>query len=236
MLDRNHVLGVVLAHSAAAKVVASHLPLWLRTCSKVVVFTPNEQGFHLPGADVFCAVDDGGAYSPHTSVRCRHALTYSLGLGYPYTMLLEYDAVTWGPIPDHAIPPHGGVAACRWPNEPVSPVPGKVFASPFYLHFPQLYTRLALELVVSAMEDMPADAEHGYTDRFVGLAVHRAGVPVKDWRAMGLCYSWENISRHEHRVVECIHAVANGALFSHGIKDEASLRRILEVAPWGRQP
>lgn len=234
MLDRN-TLGVVLAHGAAQATIRRHLPFWTRSCGRVVVVVPNEQGFSLPGAEVIEAVDDGGAYSPSTNVRARHALAHALELGYPYTMLLEYDSLAWGSIPDRAVPEHGAMAACRWPNEPVSPIPGKEFISPFYLHFPHIYTRLALELVVGTLEEsVPDDAEHGYTDRYLGLGVHRSGVPVLDWKAMGLTYSWENISKHEHRVVECIHAVAGGALFSHGIKDEASLRRILAVSPWAR--
>jgi len=146
---------------------------------------------------------------------------------------MEYDSLTWGPIPDRAVPVHGSMAATRFVNEPSSPIPGKTFKGSFYLHFPQLYSRLACELVIGTIESsMSLDAEHGYTDRFLGLAVELSGVPVLDWKSMGLSYSHQDISKHPHRVDECIAAVKAGALFSHGIKDEPSLARIMAVSPW----
>jgi hypothetical protein len=136
-------------------------------------------------------------------------------------------------VPKRVLPEHGAVAACRWPNEPHSPVPGKTFKGAFYLHFPQIYSRLALELTVGTIRQaMKFTDEHGYTDRFLGRAVELAGVPVRDWRAEGLAYSWENISAHPGRVDECVAAVQAGALFSHGIKDEKSLRRIVAASAW----
>lgn len=236
MLDRRRVLGVVLAHGAAEATVRRHLPYWLKVCQQVEIWVPVGEAFpmHTPGASVVEAVPNGGAYSGATSQRCFEALAGACESNFEFTALFEYDSLTWGPIPDKAIPEHGEVAGIRWPNELKSPVPGKTFAGAFYLHFPQLYSRLGLELTVGAMrEAMQFTDEHGYTDRYVGRAVELAGLPVKDWRAMGLAYSWENISRHEHRVAECVEAVRRGALFSHGIKDEASLRRILAVSPWG---
>lgn len=236
MLSKSIVHGVVMAHGAAQATVRRHLPYWLRVCGEVEIWVPAGEGFTLdtPGAYVFEAIPNRGAYSGATSERCTVAMEAALDTGLPYTLLMEYDALTWGPIPDAAVPAHGEVAAPRWPNEPHTPVPGKTFRGAFYLHFPQLYSRLALELTVGTIRQaMRSTDEHGYTDRFLGRAVELAGVPVRDWRAAGLSYSWENISGHERRVVECVAAVRAGAFCSHGIKDEVSLRRILAVSPFG---
>ena len=236
MPDRPNILGVVLAHGAAEATVRRHLPYWLRVCRFVEIWVPTGEGFplHTPGACVIEAIPNGGAYSAATSERCFTALAAARDHDHEFTMLLEYDAMVWGPLRERAMPEHGEVAAIRFPNEATSPIPGKTFRGAFYLHFPHLYSSLALELVVGTMrEAMHFTDEHGYTDRYVGRAVELAGVPVRDWRAAGLAYSWENISKHDHRVVECMDAVQAGALFSHGIKDEASLRRILAVSPWG---
>jgi len=236
MLAKSRVLGVVMAHGAAQATVRRHLPYWLRVCQQVEIWVPEGEGFDLnvPGAMVMEAVPNAGGYSAATSQRFALAMQCALDMGYDFTLLLEYDAMVWGPIPDRAVPEHGEVAAIKWPNEPVSPVPGLTFPGAFYLHFPHLYSRLALELTVGTMRQaMRFSDGHGYADRYVGRAVELAGVPLKDWRGMGLAYSWANISHHEHRVAECVEAVRAGALFSHGIKDEASLRRILAVSPWG---
>lgn len=229
------ILGVVMAHAAAEATVRRHLPYWLRVCDLVEVWVPEGHGFKLPeGAIVIEAVENGGAYSAATSERTTIAMGAAMDHDHEFVMLLEYDAIVWGPIPARVLPEHGAVAACRWPNEPHSPVPGKTFKGAFYLHFPQLYSRLALELTVGTIrQSMTFTDEHGYTDRFLGRAVELAGVPVRDWRAEGLAYSYENISAHPGRVAECVEAVRRGVLFSHGIKDEASLRRVLAVSQWG---
>lgn len=235
MRDGPRILGVVMAHGAVQATVERHLPYWLRVCDMVEVWVPEGEGFKLPGGVlVIEAVANGGAYSGATSERTTIAMGAASDHDPEFVMLLEYDAMVWGPISRRRMPEHGHVAACCWPNEAQSPVPGKTFKGSFYLHFPHIYSRLALELTVGTIRQaMKFTDEHGYTDRFLGRAVELAGVPVRDWRAEGLAYSWENISGHPGRVAECVEAVRGGALFSHGIKDEASLRRILAVSPWG---
>lgn len=235
MFDRPHILGVVMAHGAAEATVLRHLPYWLRVCDQVEIWVPAGEGFpiYTPGAVVIEAVPNAGGYSAATSERTFVAMQAAMDHNHEFVMLLEYDAMVWGPIPASALPEHGAVAACRWPNEPHSPIPGKTFLGAFYLHFPHLYSRLALELTVGTIRQaMRFSDEHGYTDRFLGRAVELAGVPVRDWRAEGLAYSYENISKHPGRVLECIEAVRRGTLFSHGIKDDASLQRILAASPW----
>lgn len=237
-LDKSQVLGVVLAHGDAAPSVRRHLPLWQKVCGEILVVVPEDQCFDLgDGVPVVETVPNGGKYSTETNRRAANALRIAQGAAkeIPLVMLLEWDSLVWGPIPLHAVPEWGSMAATKFPAEPRSPIHPRTFAGSFYLHFPHLYTRLALDLVLGTIDqNIPLDAEHGYTDRFLGLAVEKAGVPVLDWRAKGLSFSWENISAHPERVAACRQAVQRGALFSHGIKDEASLRQILPVSAWGK--
>ena len=123
------------------------------------------------------------------------------------------------------------MGSCMFHNEDYDVVPGKKFISPIYLHFPHLYTRTALEKMLAVAESgqVSWDAEHGYVDRWLGFLAHKAGVPVLNYRANGLGYSYENISyggRFPHRVDEAAQAVSNGAIFSHGVKDRRTLERI----------
>jgi hypothetical protein len=236
-LDREQVAGVVLAHGASAGCVRRHLPYWLKVCHRVMIITP--LGHSLPrieniGVSYMQAVENGGAYSPNTNQRATFALETGLSMGCPYTMLYEYDSLTWGEVPLRAIPGPFGMGATVWPNEKKSPVKGLEFAAKHYLHFPHLYTRGALEKVIPVAHELLAAGKHegGYTDRFLGLAVEKAETPVLDWRAIGLSYSYENISGRPNRIAQCAAEVANGVIFSHGIKDSASLDHISQFAPF----
>lgn len=235
-LDRNLVLGVVLAHGKARDTVIRHMPYWLKTCAKLLVVTPIGQPLNLNNPDVteVQLVEDGGSYSTSTNQRCFEALKAGYQFGTPFVMLFEYDSLCWGPIPSRAIPEHGSMAAIYWRNESRSPIYPKTFKGNFYLHFPHLYTRLGLELVLGTIENsVPMDAEHGYTDRFLGLAVERSGIPVLNWTGQSLSYSFEDITSHGARIDGCIHAVQNGVLFSHGIKSQSGLEKIAVHSPFG---
>lgn len=238
-LESNQVLGVILAHAKAKPIFLQHLPYWFKICDRLIVVTPEKQklGLNDPRIEELEIYPDKGSYSTDTNRRCWYAMKAALERqnDTPYVMLFEYDSLCWSPIPTRAAPAEGEVACTVWPNEPVTPIPGKPFIAPFYMHFPHLYSRTALEKIVEAMETtVPWDAEWGYTDRYVGLAAYRSGVSVKDWRSVGLSYSYENISysgRFPQRVEECVRAVKLGAFCSHGVKDERTLKRI---APHGK--
>jgi hypothetical protein len=239
ILDPSKVTGIVLAHASAKETVKRHLPYWLKVCSRVLVVTPTDHvlGLNHPSVIEYPKVPNQTAYSVATSIRTHEAMKLALG-EHPsdYYLLLEYDSLCWGPIPEHAVPYEGGVSACQWTNEAVSPVPGKTFSSNIYLHFPQLYSQKGLKTVADAISNSVSyDLEHGYGDRFLGAAVIRSGVPIKNLRTMGLSYSYENISlsKFPRRVTECIEAVKGGAIFTHGIKDQDTLKSIAAYGSFG---
>jgi hypothetical protein len=237
-LDPSKVVGLVLAHERAAEAVKRHLPYWLKVCSKVIITIPEEQRLVIDHPDVIVLpiVPNQSAYSPETSRRTHELMKASLEHPAEFYLLFEYDSLCWGPIPEEAIPYDGGVSACQWTNEARQPVPGKKFVSNIYLHFPQLYSRKGLQSMVDAISrDVSFDVEYGYGDRFLGYAAVAGQVPVKNLRTMGLSYSYENINSNVYpkRVYECIEAVKRGVIFTHGIKDEETLKTIAQHGPFG---
>lgn len=240
MLDYNDVIGIVHAHASARDTVLRHLPYWLRTCKKIVVVTPLGHDLKLdhPRVDEVQKIENGSSYSRQTNMRTYECLNLAREKykKYPYVMLFEYDSLCWGPIPDKAIPRSGAISATKFMNETASPVKGKTFLASYYLHYPQIYSREALDAILCSMESkINFDAEHGYTDRFLGLAAERAQIPILNLLELGLSYSWENISvsKYPQRVKECISAIKGGAFMSHGIKDIETLKIIAENSPFG---
>lgn len=240
-LDPKQVLGVVLSHLSARDNTIQHVPYWHRVCDRILLYTPVGQRLNLndPRITEYEAFVDSKFHAGDTVNRRIHtALKEALKTDYRYIILFEYDSLCWGPIWDRAVPPEGSMGSCLFHNEDYDVIPGKHFESPIYLHFPHLYTRTALEKMLAVAErgEVAWDAEHGYVDRWLGFLAHKAGVPVLNYRANGLGYSYENISyggRYPQRVDEAAHAVANGAIFSHGVKDRRTLERIARNGRFG---
>lgn len=233
-------VGIVLAHSSAAETVKRHIPYWLKICSHLVLVIPEDHTINIkhPAVTVYRLMLNATAYSPATSARFHQAIDVALkNHSAEHYVIFEYDSLCWGPIPDSIVPHGKQVTACQWPNEAISPIRGLQFQARYYLHFPQIFPREALQSVSDAIRDkVPYEAEHGYTDRFVGAACIAAGLKVIDTRSIGLAYSWQDISKYPARVNACIEAVKKGVIFSHGIKDAPSLKRIAEVSPFGVLP
>ena len=242
-LDPKRVLGVVMSHAKAKENTQRHIPYWFKVCDHILLYTPENQKLKLndPRIEELEAFGDprehaGIAISLRTHSALKEALTRK---EYDYIILFEYDSLCWGPIPDSAVPPEGSMGCSMFENEPYDVIAGIKFLSPIYLHFPHLYTRTAVEKMLAAADDgrVRWDAEHGFVDRWLGMLAHVAGVPVLDYRAMNLGYSWENISYSgpfPKRVEECVTAVKNGAVFSHGVKDAETLKRISQFGAFGQ--
>lgn len=213
---------IVLAHGKAADIVARHLPLWQKQAHEVVFFTPTDDV--LPERYWQYGVGKSKAYSADTNLRCLAALRFAFATQAKYTLLFEYDSVILGDIPNKYLPPAGGVSAPVFFDSS----PGKKFLGKFFLHFPQMYTRTGLQKVVQAMDALPADSEGGFTDRYVGLAVERAGIPVLDMNPTGFVYTQNEID--EPKLPAATEAYRKGARWSHGIKTEKVLKALQEAA------
>jgi hypothetical protein len=222
MIEPASILCIVLAHGAASDCVARHLPFWRQAAAEVIIFSPWDDPV-VAGPEVTSHLHGcSSRYGSQNNVRVREALRFAAHRASPLTMLVEYDALTWGPIPEAARPPVGGLSGARF-TEPREWA-GTRFEGSQYFHFPILLDRAALAPLVAQMDALPVGAEGGYSDRYIGLAAERAGLPYVDLFAHGLAFTRDTIAG---RAAErCAAAVAAGVVFSHGIKTRETLNLI----------
>lgn len=237
MLDRNKTIGIVLGHASAKSTIERHIPFWFKSCKELVIVIPEDHSLDIQDDSkitVYKFVPNAihkPAYSAATSARCHEAMKIALK-NHPaeYYILFEWDSLCWKQIPDDMIPDDNEVTACKWDNEPVSPIKGISFKAEYYLHFPHIYSKESLEKISKTItKSVPYETEHGYTDRFVGAAAIAAGLKVKNTREIGRAYSWQDVclSKFPRRVNECIEGIKNGVILTHGIKDAETLNHIL---------
>lgn len=228
MILREAITCIVLAHGGAADCVARHMPLWQKAAAEVVVFSPQDDP--LPPGGLWSSLHFGfsSRYGAANNARVLAALRFAQCCPTPLTLLCEYDAVTWGPIPEAARPPIGGLSGARF-TEPREHA-GIRFEGSQYFHFPMLIDSAGVDTLVDEIGRLPADAEGGYADRVIGLAAERGRMPYVDLFSLGLAFTRDSI---DGRKIElCRKAVGLGARFSHGIKTAEALNRIMEVSPW----
>ncbi len=215
-LSNENLIVVVLAHGKVADVVKRHLPVWKQWSAPVIFFTPIDDP--LPedmGLEQYSR-GKSKAYSADTNIRCRAALQFAAKTRAHYVLLCEYDSLVFGDIPHNCIPypidaqSRNAVAAPMFHNGDPK------FKGKTYLHFPQLYSMTGVQAVVAEMESIPADAEHGFTDRYVGLAVEQARTQVIDLNPTGFVYTQNEIDAK--KLPEALEAYKKGARWSHGIK------------------
>lgn len=217
-----NTLVIVLAHGKVADVVARHLPMWQDMGREVFFFTPVDDPLPDKSLKQY-SVGKSKAYSEDTNLRCREALRFASMTLYDYVFLCEYDSLVFKkPIPTVFQPTKDGVAAPVFHNVDPS------FSGKTYLHFPQLYTNSAVHATVAAMDALPLGAEKGFTDRYVGLAVEKAAIPVKDLNPTGFVYTQNEID--EKKLPEALEAYKKGARWSHGIKTESVFRALRKAS------
>jgi hypothetical protein len=142
----------------------------------------------------------------------------------PHTLTFcEYDALLWN-WPSSAIAMMGpdGVMGSKFINADPK------FKGEFYVHTPIIFGPKAIEPVLKAMDHLPDDAEYGFGDRYFGLAIETARIPIIDGHKTGLSYSQNHIEAKH--IVEAVHAIKNGAVFTHGVKDAAVLSKLVNGA------
>ena len=207
--NKYETIAIVLAHGKAVDVCRRHLPVWQNLAAEVVFFSPVDDP--LPPGDRSYSIGKSKAYSADTNLRCREALRFASLTRFEYVLLCEYDSLVFGDIPAKYYPDWNGVTAPAFPNSDPK------FIGKRYLHFPQLYSRDAAQAVVSAMDAMPLDSEHGFTDRYVGLAVERASC-ITLFNLIETPYVYTQNEIDDPKLPQALAAYKNGARWSHGIK------------------
>lgn len=220
-----HRLLIVLAHGKAKETCIRHLPIWNAASDLTIFCAPEDDPLHLPG-HLCLNYGKSAQYSEETNRRTIFAMEQACNMRPEFLIFCEYDALLW-----------------YWPTEliarTVKDFEPTVLASQFvsadpafrgkaYLHSPIIFTRDAVPLVLKAMNRLPMNAERGFGDRFFGLAVEEAGIKVVNGHDHGASYSQNHITGAF--VDQCADAVKGGACFTHGVKEESVLTRILTRA------
>lgn len=212
----------MLAHGGAVETVKRHLPIWQANHDQVIVTSPADDPIQLPNIWGF-VTGKSSKYAADTNLRAREAMRLAAYLE-PHTLTVcEYDALLW-----------------HWPSEHIAhmqpdSVMGSVFKSDdpkfkgkYYIHSPIIFGPTAIGKVTKAMEDLPDDAEFGFGDRYFGLAVEKANLPVMDGHQLGLSYSQNHIEAKH--LAEARQKIGAGAVFTHGVKDASVLRALADAA------
>lgn len=216
-LSNENLLVIVLAHGKVADVVKRHLPVWEAHGGPVVFFTPVDDPLpEWPGLIQYSR-GKSKAYSADTNLRCKAAFSFAAMSRARFVLVCEYDSVVFNDVPEKYIPvatnprsTAGIVAASKFNNTDPK------FKGNFYLHFPQLYSMIGVQAMCGAMDGLPIDSEHGFTDRYIGLAAERAGLELLDLNPTGFVYTQNEIDTA--KLPEALAAYAKGARWSHGIK------------------
>lgn len=219
---------MVLAHGAAIDTVRRHLPIWREFHDRVIICSPADDPVQLP--DVWGFVTGRSSrYAAETNVRTLRAMLLASELRPNFLTFCEYDALLWRWPEElvHSLAAKNGfekgwVAASLFHNDDAK------FKGSFYLHSPIIFSREAIPRVAVEMANLPRDAEHGFGDRYFGLAVENSGIPVMNGHDCGLSYSQNHIQRHHWE--DAKNVISAGGCFSHGIKDTDTLRVLLAAS------
>lgn len=210
----------VMAHKEAQETFNRHFPIWKSLGADIMVAFPSDSRVLLPERSGAMGLEVGKA--AHTGVqsivRFRTILEHLGGHGYDRYAFFEYDSF-----------------AFEWPEMtwPVAaPVfgdnsPDRGFEGSMFLHPPIFFTREGISKTVEAIKKLPLTAENSVWDRWIGLALERAGVRVENLLLLGEAFSDNTI--HEPRFPELFKTTRNRCFCFHGVKTKVCLDVILEA-------
>lgn len=98
------------------------------------------------------------------------------------------------------------------------------YRASFYTHPPWCFGKIRLAEFIDATSRHSITAEHGVMDRWMAWVMEESGIQVEPSNS----WSWSaNAIDTPGHVAECRTAIANGAIFIHGVKNKAQLDQIL---------
>jgi hypothetical protein len=96
-----------------------------------------------------------------------------------------------------------------------------------FCHPPIMFTRQGLQRLVEEMRQMPMVWENSVWDRYLGLAIERAGLHPIGMLETGEAFAENTI--WPARYPDLAKAVRNGSIFIHGCKDQECFNVIMEA-------
>lgn len=210
-------LALIQAHHGVEETVKRHLPFWRAVSRRVVFVTRVDAKLELEVEQI--AIGTGGHHGQELAERIVGMFDWASKESWTTFGLFEYDAISLSML----APPLEGMAALRYRQDRPDYWVGK-----FFLHYPHVYSRKAFDKIHPQLKEILSQKviDTRYSDRFIGLAAERAGVPIMDLRAEKIGFSRDTITELDRS--ELIKAVRKGASFFHGIKDADTLKALIK--------
>lgn len=191
-----------------------HLQYWLAEAQGIkenmTVWFPKNSWFHVEGIS-YQTVAGKGHHELDSIIRFRYILDHLTNLDYDRFIIHEYDSISLEPVGEQS----AEIAGNFFTDE------GTTFSSPIFPHPPLVISKVGLAKLVAEIRDMPLMSEGCYWDRWIGLAVHRAGMTYKSFLQDGSGFAQNTIHPFHWKDLE--KAVFHGARYIHGIKDQPCL-------------
>lgn len=209
----------VMSHPEANELVARHWQYYERAGADVILGVETEGGgCEWPKQCTFRAVigERGYVNAGRLPKRLVGILDACLTLGpFDQIAVIEADTIFLRQIPK-LLP--GMTAMLRGPGTPQ-------YKGKSYYHCPWMFTREAAARTFLAGHNLilAGEIERGYTDRFVGWAVEKYGIPVHQLPM----YSRNELDSIEY-LVEAKRAIEDGAISVHGVKTAEQLEYITQ--------
>lgn len=206
----------ILAHGAAQATFDRHLPFWSETAklctpeADVMVWMPENDKVKtaLPGQALGKAEHNGV-----TAInRFKYIIEFMAGLGMDRYVFFEYDSICLGSLPDSKVDVIGNMFTDQISEQ---------FAGGMFFHPPILFSNHAVQKLNAEMLGMPPNLEGQMWDRYLGLAVKRAGLSHKSFFDSGLGFADNTIP--VKRQYDLVKSIIHGCKLIHGIKDVQTL-------------
>ena len=208
----------VMAHMGAKDTFQRHIPFWLAWGGNVIVFSPDDDKIGIPGHQMI-AVGKKGHDGINSIIRFKETIDSLLNLPFVDRFIVyEYDSFSTSQVWPVEHEEFGGIF---WEDEKESP-----FTARFYPHPPLFCHWDVLFRVHQELMKLPHNAEQGFWDRVIGLAIQNAGAKIKNLADNGGAFSRNTIHPAHHPAVRLVGATAQ---HWHGVKDQNALEAILSA-------
>lgn len=201
----------VMAHKEAQETFDRHFNLWRSLDADMLVACPDNSKVTVPEKSKVMLLDIGRAQhiGMQSIIRIRTILEHLDGQkNYDRFVFFEYDSFCLGPLPD----PRAMIMCPLFRDN----APDRGFTGTMFCHPPIMFTAAGLTKLVWEIKQMPMQWEQSVWDRWIGLAIERAGLFPIDMLASGEAYASNTI--HPEQFPGLAKAVQGGAVFIHGCK------------------
>lgn len=199
-------LVIVMAHAGTEEACKRHLPYWQKE-GTVMFYSPLDSVVNL-GPEAVAMFGHKGHHSEWANKRFLEMLKIALRLDYERIVIQEYDSVSLVPSPGF---PESGIAG----NVFRDTRPTRGFVGTTFIHPPLMMGMDTLISVIGVLQNQ-TDQEQFMWDRWLGLAVERAGIESHDLQALGRGFSKNTIEGSD--LILAQGAAARGAVCFHGVK------------------